>query len=276
MSLGVDASSGMTSDGGAVDAALQYAYSQGVTVVAASGNDYYGENVSYPSSYPTVISVGATDCVNGRSSYSNYGTGLDLVAPGGDTSIDRDGDGFVDGVLQETMTGGTVSFKFYQGTSMASPHAAAAAAMVISAAGGSLGPTEVKAILKNTALDVGSSNEYGAGLIQVKDAVSSLSTGPSPTPQPISAPQPTPQPISAPQPTPQPITAPQPTPQPVATPQPTPQPTRFPTPQPVTPTRTPTAGTCSGRRATCNRSAPTCCPEYTCNRGRMGKRDQCK
>lgn len=101
--------------------------------------------MSYPSSYPTVISVGATDSRNSRSFYSNYGTGLDIMAPGGDTGVDRgtfsflnkavcihfdmfflsqscstktDGDGNVDDVLQETMSGGTVAYRFYQGTSM--------------------------------------------------------------------------------------------------------------------------------------------------------------
>jgi serine protease len=85
MSLGVDASSGMRSDS-VVDRALQYAYSKGVTVVAASGNDSYGKNVAYPSIYPTVLSVGATGFSNKRAYYSNYGEGLDIVAPGGDTS----------------------------------------------------------------------------------------------------------------------------------------------------------------------------------------------
>lgn len=105
---------------------------------------FYSDNVSYPSSYPTVISVGATDARNSRSIYSNYGTGLDIMAPGGDTGVDRgtfgflkgcgihfdmfflsqslstktDGDGYVDGVLQETMSGGSVAYRFYQGTSM--------------------------------------------------------------------------------------------------------------------------------------------------------------
>lgn len=118
MSLGVDASSGMRNDNGVVDRALQYAYSQGVTVVAASGNDGYGQNVAYPSIFPTVISVGATGYSDTKTGYSNAGEGLDLVAPGGDTSIDRNGDGYADGILQETVQGGGISFKFFQGTSM--------------------------------------------------------------------------------------------------------------------------------------------------------------
>lgn len=147
MSLGVDASTGMRNDR-VVDQALQYAYSKGVTVVAASGNDGFGRNVAYPSIYPTVISVGATEFFDRRASYSNYGEGLDILAPGGDTSgtsggsrvsflafnvksciltrtccsfkhtADYNGDGFADGVLQETVEGGGLSYSFFQGTSM--------------------------------------------------------------------------------------------------------------------------------------------------------------
>lgn len=121
MSLGVNAEDGMTSDGGAMDDALQYAYSQGVTVVAASGNDGWGANVAYPSSYPTVISVGATGYNNLKAGYSNYGTGLDLVAPGGDISVDRNGDGYSDGVLQETVEAGAIKYSFYQGSKCKEP-----------------------------------------------------------------------------------------------------------------------------------------------------------
>lgn len=87
MSLGVDASSGMTSDsayGGFVDSAQQYAYTQVVTVVAASGNDGYAWRERCLSKFvPNSISVGAVGFDESRAAYSNYGTGLDLVAPGG-------------------------------------------------------------------------------------------------------------------------------------------------------------------------------------------------
>lgn len=168
MSLGIAANYQMTSNS-IMDSALDYAYAQGVTVVAAAGNDGFRKNVSYPAIYPTVIAVGATDLLNRKTRYSNFGSGLDLMAPGGDTSADRNGDGFVDGVLQETFDdSGTFSYWFYQGTSMASPHVAAIAALLI-ANGNATSPDEVRQALQQTSKDLGESgydNQYGYGLVQ--------------------------------------------------------------------------------------------------------------
>ena len=61
--------------------AVNYAYDRGVLVIAASGNDGSG-NLRYPARYPVVVAVGSTNSLNQRSGYSNYGSGLDLVAPG--------------------------------------------------------------------------------------------------------------------------------------------------------------------------------------------------
>ena len=167
MSLGINARSGITNDP-VMDPALDYAFSNGVTVVCASGNDGHRKNVSYPAIYPTTIAVGATDYRNTVTRYSNKGTGLDLVAPGGDTGRDDNGDGYADGVLQETHSGGSFGFYFYQGTSMASPHVAAIAALLI-ANGTATSPSEVLSALTATTLDLGKSGfdaSYGHGLVQ--------------------------------------------------------------------------------------------------------------
>ena len=75
----------------------------GVTIIAASGNDGIGE-VGYPAAFDNVIAVGAVDYNKNRTFYSNYGPELALVAPGGVTSQDPDGDGLKNGgVLQETF-----------------------------------------------------------------------------------------------------------------------------------------------------------------------------
>lgn len=92
--------------------ALQKAYDNGVTIVSSAGNNNWGGNVGWPSYYPTVISVGATDRNNARAPYSNYGDGLDLVAPGGYiTGLDETG-----GVYQETVENGQLVYAFYQGS----------------------------------------------------------------------------------------------------------------------------------------------------------------
>ena len=96
MSLGVDASTNMRRDNGALDKALKYAYAKGVTVVAAAGNENVKEQVSYPSIYPSVISVGATDYLDRRAPYSNRGDGITLMAPGGNTLEDLNRDDYGD------------------------------------------------------------------------------------------------------------------------------------------------------------------------------------
>ncbi|WP_440056529.1 S8 family serine peptidase (plasmid) [Pseudoalteromonas sp. T1lg65] len=183
MSLGVSARYNITSDP-ILDPALDYAFNNGVTVVAASGNDASKRNISYPASYKTVISVGATDLVNQVTRYSNRGALLDIVAPGGDTSADQNGDGYGDGILQETRVNGSWGYYFFQGTSMASPHVAALSAMLISN-GTATTPDEIKTALTQTAVDLydsGWDKISGAGLI---NAHAALQWQPGVTPPPV-------------------------------------------------------------------------------------------
>lgn len=172
MSLGINARFNITSDP-ILDPALAYANDNGVTLVAASGNDGNRKNISFPSSHPLVISVGATDFNNNVTSYSNKGSKLDLVAPGGDTSADRNGDGYADGILQETDIGEGNGYYFFQGTSMAAPHVSALSAMLISH-GTATTPEDVKTALTSTTTDLyesGWDKTSGAGLINASLAL---------------------------------------------------------------------------------------------------------
>ncbi len=172
MSLGTNSTAGVTNDP-ILDPALDYAYANGVTVVCAAGNDGNRDNVSYPAIYSTTLAVGATDYVNSVTPYSNGGQGLDLVAPGGDTSVDLNGDGFNDGVVQETFFNTTWGYFFFQGTSMATPHVAAAAALLY-AYGTATHPDDVRAALTSTAADLAASGwdaDTGHGLLQAYGAL---------------------------------------------------------------------------------------------------------
>ena len=160
---------------------------ENVTIVVASGNDSSTTGISYPASHPATIAVGATD-VDGIAPYSNQGPKLDLVAPGGNTGEDLhlSNDGYKDGILQETYlySQGTNRWGhyFFQGTSMATPHVAAAAAILLSK-NGDLDRHQVLSSLSNSALDlgaVGRDGVFGAGLIQVADALTAVTSG-SPT-----------------------------------------------------------------------------------------------
>ncbi|AZU60002.1 S8 family peptidase [Neobacillus mesonae] len=119
-----------------IEEMLKYAASKNVTVVAASGNDGSME-VSHPASSDRAIAVGATSRLDIVSDYSNYGEGLDLVAPGTE--------------IPSLLPDGNVTF--LSGTSMAAPHVSAVAGLLL-AQNPNLKPAEIKKILTETADNV--------------------------------------------------------------------------------------------------------------------------
>ncbi|MBD3286998.1 S8 family serine peptidase [candidate division WOR-3 bacterium] len=159
--------------------AIKYAVAKDIVVVAAAGNFFGWPEVSYPAAYEECIAVGATDYNDVRASYSQYGEALDISAPGGDESADLNEDGNPDGIVQPTFTQtgqfwpqevkATVdefSYRFLNGTSMATPHVSGLAALLRSH--GIRGVDETKNIIYSTARDLGDEGydtEYGHGMI---------------------------------------------------------------------------------------------------------------
>ena len=163
-------------------AAIQDLVAAGVTVVAAAGNEGSSEPAP-PASYSETISVGAIDATFGLASYSNYGSTVDVVAPGGDTDADANHDGYEDGVYSTVADDGTGTiepdYAFFDGTSMACPHVSAAVALMLSV-NPDLTPAQVRQILTSTAEDLGSSgrdNVFGYGLVDAEAAVLAAQSG---------------------------------------------------------------------------------------------------
>lgn len=227
---------------------VKYAHDRGVTVVAAAGND--GGSVSYPAAYDDyVIAVGATGFNDTLTDYSNRGPEIDFVAPGGDVGVDLNNDSYGDGILQQTFssTGSGFSYRFYEGTSMASPHVAGAAALLLSRKSDA-SPGEIESILAQTARNLGPANEYGAGLIQAADALAQVMPDEPPTVTPEATAEPTEEPTVQPTEEASPTPTSTNTPLPVSTEEPTAEPTEEPTREPTgeateeaspTPTATP-------------------------------------
>ena len=163
-----------------IAAAVRYARSKNVTIIAASGNTELSR-VGYPAALPGVISVGAVTEHGCAAVYSNTGPGLDVVAPGGgkDAPLPDQPNCLPNGphgrpIYQLTFTSkAKQTFGYptdYFGTSMATPHVTATAALIIASGviGRSPTPDQIEARLKATATDLGApgpDETYGAGLV---------------------------------------------------------------------------------------------------------------
>ncbi len=150
----------------------------GVVVVAAAGNQNSGVP-DYPAAYAGVISVSAVDISKQKAPYSNYGSTVDVAAPGGNNGTDINGDGFNDGVLSTLGddSGATLSYRYdiYNGTSMAAPHVAGVVALMKSI-DSDLSPADVDGMLQSGAIteDLGATGRddiFGHGLINAYSAV---------------------------------------------------------------------------------------------------------
>jgi len=189
MSLGMSCYTGWPAcSSDAMNDAIAAAAASDIVIVAAAGNDGHAY-VSYPANHPDVIAVGALDYRRRLTAYSNYGAALSVVAPGGDLNADVNGDGYGDGVLQETFAASfwgqpEWGYWFFEGTSMASPHVAGTAGL-LRAYAPQASRLQVRQALEDTAADLGAAGFdtiYGHGLVQADAALAALAGNPTPTP----------------------------------------------------------------------------------------------
>ncbi len=172
----------------AIQEACQFAYDNGVVLVAATGND--GGSVLPPASYPTTLAVGSFNSERERSYFSNYGPGLDVLGSGGDATTDGWTIEYTEVVwstwVVSVAEAETTSFSpgdhtdaGEAGTSMACPQAAGLAALIRSVAP-ELSPDSVYRIIRNTAQDVGPpgwDDETGYGIIDFGEALAAATLG---------------------------------------------------------------------------------------------------
>ncbi|MBW7473521.1 S8 family peptidase [Paenibacillus oenotherae] len=142
--------------------AVQRAYKQGIVIVASAGNS--GPNsgtIDEPASYSETIAVAASTIANGIADFSSRGSGIDIAAPGS--------------IIRSTWLKN--GYQVLSGTSMACPHAAGSAALIL-AKEPNLTPAQVAERLRSSALTLPGyvAQSQGSGLLQIADAMSKKNT----------------------------------------------------------------------------------------------------
>ncbi len=152
-----------------VQSAIDKAWTQGLVIVAAAGNSR-ASGAIMPANCNNVIGVAASDANDNKASFSNFGSGVDVAAPG--VSI-----------LSTDYVGGYASFN---GTSMASPHVAGQAALIWTTAHNSGNGSIVNRIFQTANASVLAGSTFGR--IDVYSSVASSTPIPTPTPTPTPTP----------------------------------------------------------------------------------------
>jgi serine protease len=194
--------------------AINAAIGRGSAIVVAAGNQARDAAGYAPGNCAGVITVAATTRTGTRASFSNYGASVEIAAPGVS--------------LWSTINAGTQgpttpTYARYSGTSMATPHVSAVAALMF-AVKPSLTPAQVTTLMQQNAHAFATNGcplGCGAGIVNAARVVAAAAGAtPQPTPTPTATPGPTPTPTATPGPTPTPTSAPTPTPRPTPTPAP--------------------------------------------------------
>jgi len=146
--------------------AVDDANNAGIVVVASAGDngniDGFGDNVTYPARFDSVIAVGATDASDERAWFSSTGPSVELAAPGVN--------------IVSTSNDGSYK-KDLSGTSLAASHVAGTAALVF-AGDTNLKNEDVRLLLQESADKLGSRHEYGFGLVDAEESVTDVQTNP--------------------------------------------------------------------------------------------------
>jgi serine protease len=157
--------------------AINAAVAAGTSVVVAAGNSEANASGFQPANCDGVITVAATNINGELSYYSNYGAVVDIAAPGGEMSQSDATGGIASTLNSGLLEPANDNYEYYQGTSMAAPHVAGIAALML-VKDPSLTPVEVEAWLKTTARAFPAPcNECGAGIADAGAVITAVSGG---------------------------------------------------------------------------------------------------
>lgn len=169
----------------ALQEAVMFTRQKGAVLAVAAGNDNAWENFGAPAVCQGTIKIASTGPEGLRSYFSNYGPSVTFAAPGGDKRY-----GIWGGILSTVNPGGGYNgsgFDFYQGTSMATPHVAGVAGLVLAASTKELSTEQIEQLLYSTTHDFGVSTDSnksckgkkscGHGILDAENAVKAAAAG---------------------------------------------------------------------------------------------------
>jgi len=154
----------------------------GATIVVAAGNENDNASNFNPGNCSGIVNVAATDINAGRAIYSNFGTAITVSAPGGVMNSALDPSGILSTNNSGATSPGFDSYRFLQGTSMASPHVAGVAALLYQAKP-NITPDEIITLLKNNTRPFGDNcTNCGTGIVDATAAVNAALGNNNPDP----------------------------------------------------------------------------------------------
>ncbi len=185
----INLSLGSEAESSTVESAIKYAIGKGVFLAAAAGNSGdEGNGADWPAAYARdidgLMAVGAVDYNLARAPYSTHRDYVEIAAPGGNIRADANDDDYPDGILQQTLDPdfqehgifNRFAAMFYQGTSMATPHVSALAALLMDQ--GITNPAAVEAAIKrfasNKPSDGGRNDDIGYGVVDPRASLLGL------------------------------------------------------------------------------------------------------
>jgi len=175
----INMSEGGAQDSQTQDAAINYAWNKGAVIIAAAGNNNSNQ-LFYPAASANVVSVAATDNINARAYFSNYGSWVNVAAPG--QAIFSTLPTHVFAMQQDEPL--KTNYDYLSGTSMAAPIVSGIAALIWASPYGTSNTAVVQRLLSTADKIAGTGQYWSDGFVDAAKAVGASTTTPTVTPTP--------------------------------------------------------------------------------------------